>query len=140
MPQVAGTDPGLGMHGWGTTLSGAVTGVIGMILTISHDGAEADEIDITTMNSPGKWRQFVSGLKDAQAMTVNLVYEKSNMSTLMANYALANETWIITLKDGSTLTVSGFIKQVGSEIPFDDKITQVCTIRLSGPAVFAEGP
>lgn len=137
--EVLGTDPGDGIEGIGTTLNGAVSGAIGMITKISIEGAEADEIDVTTMNSPGKWRKFIAGLKDAKGINLELVYHKVNMTKVIALVGGDNENWVITFPDGSTLTNKGFVKKLGTAIPFETKVTQQATIRLSGPPTWVEG-
>lgn len=137
--QVAGTDPGTGISGYGTTLDGASTGVIGMINRINVAGAQIDLIDVSTANSPGKWKQFIAGMKDAREIQIELVYHKSNMSVLLAAFGGANEEWTITFPDGSTLVSQGFINGLGTSIPFNDKITQSVTLKLSGPSTFYEG-
>jgi predicted secreted protein len=136
MSEVLGTDPGSGLSGFGTTLQGATTGVLGMITRINLSGFEVAQIDVTTMNSPGRWRQFVAGLKDARDMAIDLVYERVNMTVIMAALGAANESWTIAFPDGSTFVVSGHISRMGTQIPFDDKISQTITIKFNGAPVW----
>ena len=138
MAQTKGTDTGTGIDGFGVTLSGATTGALGMITKVSIPGFEASEIDVTTMNSPDKWRRFIAGLKDAKQFNFDLVYDKVNTGDILAAFAAENEAWTIELPDGSTFVCDGFIQKLGTEIPMGDKITQSMTIRLSGPPTFNE--
>lgn len=137
MPEVLGTDPGRGISGFGTTLEGVTTGPIGMIQRINIPGADINDIDVTTMNAPGRWMLFVAGLKDAKEFSIELVYHKTNMAAILTAFGAANENWTIKFPDNSTYVVSGYIKNLGTQIPHNDKISQSVTIRLSGPPVFS---
>lgn len=139
MSEVLGTDPGTGISGFGTRLSGASTGAIGMITKVNINGVEVDMLQVTTMNSPGRYRQFIAGLKDAKDMTLELVYQKDNMAVLLAAQGAPNELWTVTFPDGSTYVQLGFFKKLGTAIPFDDKITQSASLQFSGSPTFHAG-
>lgn len=137
MSEALGVDPGDGISGFGTTLQGASTGVVGMITRAALAGFDVDnDIDITTMNSPQKWKRFISGLKDAKEVSLDLVYEKANMVVILGALGSANEAWTVVLPDGSTFVCSGYVKHIGTEIPMGDKIGQTLTIRFSGVPTF----
>jgi predicted secreted protein len=140
MSESIGTDPGTGEIGSGTTLQGSSTGAIGMVNKISIEGQETDEIDVTTMNTPLRWRAFVAGLKDAKGINVDLTFEATNTGILIAavNAAIV-ETFTVTFPKGSTFSNLGFIKKHGIMIPFDTKITASLLIRLSGPPTWHNG-
>jgi predicted secreted protein len=136
MPEVLGTDPGSGISGMGTTLQGSVTGPIGMITKLGLAGQDTTDIDITTMNAASKWKRFVSGLKDSKELSLELLYEPTNSAKVLASLGGANEVWTITFPDTCTFVQTGYIKSLGMQIPMDDKISQACVIRMSGPPVF----
>ena len=60
-----------GQRGLGTTFSFEKTGseqaniTIGNLTSIGEVGADADEIDVTTLDSTGGYREYISGFKDA---------------------------------------------------------------------------
>lgn len=138
MPQVLGTDPGTGRSGFGTTLAGSIALVIGMIQKITIDGVEVGEIDVTTMNAPGKWMKFISNLKDAKNITLDLLYDPVNMTTLLANVGVA-QVWTVVFPGGSSYVQTGYIKTLGVGVPYNDKMMQPCALRMSGPPVFNLG-
>jgi len=125
-----------GISGFGTTLSGAVSGVIVEITRIGIDGMDVPELDVTTMASTSGWREFIAGLKDAGALTLDLLYEKSQFSTMLGILGGTVEAWTITLPDSSTFVVDGFLKGLGAEIPMDDKILSSASLKLSGVPEF----
>ncbi len=122
--------------GHGTTLSGATTGTIAQIVSMKLPDQKADDIDITTMESVGKWREFMAGLKDAGALTLQLLYEKANYNIVLGALGGAAEVWTITFPDGSSFACSGYINANGGDDPLDDKITQSVTFKLSGEPTF----
>lgn len=122
--------------GHGTTLSGASTGSIGQILSVGLPDQQVDDIDVTTMASTNKWREFMAGLKDAGVLTLQLLYEKSNYNTVQGALGAAAEAWTITFPDSSTFACSGYINANGGDDPLEDKITQSVTLKLSGEPTF----
>ena len=129
-----------GLHGYGTTLSGATTGEIAEITNISIGGMEVDDLDLTTMDATNKWRIFKAGLKNAGELTLEVLYEKTNMATMLAALGAANEDWTITLPDGSTFVCSGYLRSIGAEVPVEDRISQSIVLKLSGEPTFTPNP
>lgn len=138
MAEVEGTDPGDGISGFGTTLKGATTGVLGMLIKLAFAGQEVNDIDITTMNNADRWKKFIAGLKDSKELNVDLLYEPENTGIILAHLGAAPENFTVTFPDGATWVQKGYIKSLGTQIPLDDKIMQSMTIRLSGPPAFHE--
>lgn len=140
MSETVGTDPGTGIIGEGVTFAGATAGAIGMINKITIEGEEADEINVSTMNT-GKYKKFIQGLMDAKGATLDLLYEKSNTVAIRTALAAASDTYTISIPDGtasakSTFVVPGFLKKLGWAIPYDDKIQQTVTLRFTGAPTF----
>lgn len=129
---------GDGISGYGTELEGSVAGAIGMITNISHSYGVSVDIDISTMASPQKWMQFISGMLDAKEMSLNVLYEKSQEVIFMAALGVS-QTWTITFPDGSTFACAGYLKDVGSQVPMNDKISQTVNFKRSGVPVFTPG-
>ncbi len=68
-----------GISGYGTTLSGATTGAVGSMLNITGPSETVDDIDVTSMDSTGSRREFISGLIDSGELTFDLVYVKTRL-------------------------------------------------------------
>lgn len=129
-----------GTLGYGTTLSGATTGSIAEIVSIEIDGMEADEVDVTTMDSTNGWKEFLAGLKDAGSMTLTLVFEAANYAKILAAFAGTAEAWTITLPEGSTFVCTGWIKSAGNmSVPVEGRIENTATLRWSGEPTFTAG-
>ncbi len=134
-----------GIHGHGTTLTGASTGVIGNIQNISGPNQSRDSIDISTMDSPAKWKEFIPAMLDAGEITFDVNYDPvSGQTANDLNTALTAdpEVWTIAIKgDASTYgswACSGFVTGLGFAIPFDGKVTQSVTIKFSGAPTYTD--
>lgn len=123
------------LHGYGTTLSGSVSGTIAEIRSIGLPDQKVDDIDVTTMASPDKYKQFIAGLIDAGVITMQLLYTKA-VYLQVQNALGTSQTWTITLPDGSTFVGNGYINAQGGESPHDEKISQTVGLKLSGKPVF----
>ncbi len=133
-----------GTHGHGSSLAGGTVGDVGSIISMSVDGQTRDPIDISTMDSTNKFREFISGMADAGEITVEINYNGASGASandLQTAYALGSaEEWTFTMPDTSKLVVQGFITSLGIAVPFDDKITQSFTIKLTGVPVYTDVP
>ena len=117
------------------TSSGAVT--IGKLTSIGQINQTADEIDITTLDSTGAYREYLQGFKDAGSLEVTGLYAPGDSSQQSFNTLYqSGETvsWMITFPDRSTLTFDGFVSGVNyGPIEVDGVPGFGGTIRLTGP-------
>ena len=126
-----------GIHGHGATLSiGGTT--VANITSISGPEIARDSIDISTMDSPTKHREFIPGMIDSGEITAELNYDGTTVAALLKAQTTASASAIVvTIPDGdgttnkSTYTGTGFITSLGHAIPFDDKVTQSVGIKLT---------
>jgi hypothetical protein len=51
-----------------------------------------------------------------------------------------DDDWTVTFSDGSKWEVAGYIKGLGTTIPFDDKIEMTCEIRITAKPKFTAAP
>ncbi len=132
-----------GTHGHGTVLAiGATT--IGNIISITGPGQARDSIDISTMDSTSKFREFIPGMLDAGEATFDVNYDPASGQTandLNTLLTASAETITITFPPSggtSSWVCSGFITGLGFAVPFDDKITQPITIKFSGVPTYTD--
>jgi predicted secreted protein len=128
-----------GISGYGTTVSGASTGALGDLTGVNIAGMDVTDLDVSTMASPDRWKEFIAGMKNAGEVTLTLLYEMGNFDAVQTAFGGPNEAWTVTFPDGSTFVCSGYIKHLGADSKMDDKITQAVTIKLSGEPVFTQG-
>ena len=142
-----------GIHGHGASLkvcdTTAFTTVttVGNITSIGGPNQARDTIEKSSMDSTNKWREFIGGMIDAGEMSADINYDGSSggdANLLDALKTNGTQYWKITFNDHTTeasksnFYCKGFITGLGHAIPFDDKITQSVTIKLSGTPVYTD--
>jgi predicted secreted protein len=122
----------VGIHGHGSVLTFGGTAV-GNIVSISGPSVSRDSIDISTMDSSNKWREFIPGMIDAGEISCELNYDGTTISKLLAdNLTSTAQTVTIKMDNEGLWSGSGFITSLGHTIPFDDKIQQSVSLKLTG--------
>ena len=137
-----------GSYGHGATLSiGGTT--IGNIMTISGPNQSKDPIEISTMDSTLKFREFIPGMLDAGEITMEVNYDGVSGATAndLNNFLRSTATNLtIAINFGETtaaITNSrfngiGMVTALGHAVPFDDKITQPITCKLTGVPTYTD--
>ncbi len=133
------------IHGHGTTLTLGGT-AIGNIINIGGPEQSRDSLDVSTMDSSAKWREFIPGMLDAGEVTIEINYDGTTLGTanlLYAQFTASANTLIITVPaqgthSTSSWSVSSFMTGLGAAIPFDDKVTQSVTFKLTGPVAYTD--
>jgi predicted secreted protein len=134
-----------GFHGHGAVLTvndATNTTTVGNIISIGGPSQARDPIDISTVDSASKFREFVPGMLDAGEVTMEINYDGTaagtadKLNTLKTATAM---TWTVTIDDAATTAqtnsswaCAGFVTALGHAIPFDDKVTQSVTIKCTG--------
>lgn len=116
--------------------------VLAHITSIGEQASEAEEIDVTTLDSPNRAKEYIQGAKDSGSVevAVNNCFD-GQVEALKAVYASgAVRNWVETFPDDKgTLSYSGYISSLkfGEATP-DGLLSVNITIRLSGDPVYAE--
>lgn len=116
--------------------------VIAHITSIGEQEGSSDEVDVTTLDSPNRAKEFIQGAKDAGSIEVAINNcLDGQIAALRAVYESgAVRQWVETYPDnGATLTYSGYISSFKhGEATTDGLLTASMTIRLTGAPVYAE--
>lgn len=119
---------------------------VGEIISISGPDQTRDSVDISSMDSASKFREFLPGMADSGEVTFELNYDGNGTAALLdARYTAVATSWGVNFGDASPTAVTGctatnnstmvnlgFITALGHAIPFDDKITQSATLKFTG--------
>ena len=111
--------------------------------SIGDQSTEADEIDVTTLDSPNRAKEFIQGAKDAGTMdfVINDMFD-GQVEALDAVFDTGEvRRWKVVFPDGKGgFAFNGFIKNfTNGEVETDGLITRTLTIRLSGKPQLWEG-
>lgn len=127
------------MKALGTTLkwtkaSGtAVT--VGRLTSIGETSETSDEIEVTTLDSPAGYREYVQGFKDSGELPVSGYYTTDAGQKALRDAYKNSETgtFEVTFPDGSGFSFAGFVKGIsrgGAEV--DGAVGFGATLRVSG--------
>lgn len=108
------------------------------LTSIGELGIESGEIDVTTLDSPNNYKEFIAGFKDAGEISLaGIIKSTDNLEDMLAfAEAQSLNTWRITFPDGSKWDFSGFVKMFKTaEITVEGVITFTGSIRISGKPV-----
>ena len=129
----------VGINGFGTTIAGSVTAALGKVKKIAFPEVGVEILDDTDLSNADAVRTKFAGAKDYGDCACTATYNKTDSPPLYGAAGLANETWTVTLKDGSTLVFDGFISAAGGGDIEEGKIVNSFTITISGAVVFTAG-
>lgn len=129
----------------GTTLTKKKSGSetedlkVANLTSIGAIGLESEEIDVTDLDSPDDYKEFIAGTKDAG--TVDLAGNIKNEAIVSSMLALAEsrsiEEWTVKYKSGATWTFSAYVSSFkdGEKTP-DGVYTFTASLRVSGKPTF----
>lgn len=129
----------------GTTLTKTMSGsevadlVIADLTSIGEIGVESDEIDVTTLDSTGGYKQFIAGFKDAGEVSLaGIVKSEDAMESMLAlAESQAEEEWTIETTSGSTWVFDGFVKSFKEGEATVDGVREFSSsIRVSGAPAY----
>lgn len=124
----------------GTTLTIGVTPV-GKLTKIGSPEMTKGEIDVTTLESTGGYKEFISDFRDGGNLTFEgFAVSDAGQDALKTNFdADTNETFTITLPNGTTITLEGYVsKYKKGDAAVGQGLTFSGEIRVSGVVEYAE--
>jgi hypothetical protein len=117
---------------------------IAEVTSITPPQMESDDIEVTHMESPGGYKEYIPGLREAGEVSfeVNFLpaHPTHNGTTGLAadhrNRTIRN--WRIELAGGGAVwTFPGYVKTFNVSIPVDDKVPAAVTLKVTGEPILA---
>lgn len=113
--------------------------VIADLTSIGEVGVESDEIDVTTLDSTGGYKEYIAGFKDAGEVSLaGIIKSETAMGAMLALAESQEiEEWTIRTPIGSTWVFNGFVKSFKeAEATVDGVRGFSGSIRVSGAPVY----
>lgn len=136
-------------HGKRLSYSATVDGTYTLVedtIEIDLPEAEIDETEVTTDSTPNYTKAFLMGLIDPGSISFTYRYSVTQFAALETIFALARTTegresavrfWKVTLPDGSTAIVKGWLKKHALPVGSGSDSPEVeCEIRCTGAMTF----
>jgi predicted secreted protein len=99
-------------------------------------------IDVTSLDSTGGYREFITGFRDAGTIALKMNFTNVSYLAMVEDFessVVQNYQIILPDTEGTALEFEGLVTEVPLSVPTDDKITADCTIKISGPVAIASG-
>lgn len=131
----------------GTTLkftpAGGTQVVVGKLTSVGEIAPEAEEVDITTLESTGGYREYMQGFRDSGELEITGFHDADDAGQTALRTAFASGAsgaFEVKFPDDTAVTFSGFIKShtIGSA-EVDGAIGFGAAIRISGAVTVTEG-
>jgi predicted secreted protein len=103
---------------------------------ISNWSRTRDTYEVTTLDSPNGYKEFISGFRDPGGFTLNMNFTRATYEQMVVDFENDNAVnYRIVLGDAS-LTQYDFAAMI-TDLAFDsttsDRITSNCTFKVTGP-------
>lgn len=119
----------------GNGLSSESFSPISEINSIDGLSATAEDIDVTSLDSTGGWREYIRGFRDAGTVVLNMNWTRDNYITMLADFESDDSVnYQIVFNDAGDTTIdfTGYVTELPITIPMDDKVTMTVTIKVTG--------
>lgn len=126
------------------TAGGALT-ALGEVLSITTPSVTVDEVEATSFDSVGGFREYITGLKDGGEGEFTMNYVPGSATDLLITAALVDgeaRGYKIEIPDGDTgweITGDLIVRSYSKDIPIDDRMTATMGVRFTGQATEAAG-
>ena len=124
----------------GTTLqftpSGGTQVTVGKLSSIGELSPDSEELDVTTLDATGGYREYIQGLRDAGELEIEGYHnaDDNGQAALRTAYASGDcGSFVITFPDNTTAAFSAFVKShtLGSA-EVDGAVGFGATLRITG--------
>ena len=123
---------------WG----GVAWALIAEINNIGGPDMSRDVIDVTSLDSTGGYREFITGFRDGGSVTLSMNFRRDTFNIMKTDFesnTLQNYEIVLPDDDTTTLEFEGLVTACPLTIPPDDKITVEVTIKISGEVTVNSG-
>ena len=109
---------------------------IGNLTSIGEVTPSAEELDATTLDSTGGYREFIAGFKDGGELSLTGYHDKTDAGQIALRTGFGTgdiDAVVITFPDSATVTFNAFVKgySIGSA-DVDGLVNFGATLRITG--------
>jgi predicted secreted protein len=122
--------------------SGSAWVPIAEINSITGPSMSRDTIDVTSLDSTGGYREFITGFRNAGTVVLAMNFTRDTYELMKTDFeSNVAGNYQIDLPDveGTSLDFEGLVTELPLTIPADDKITADVTIQVTGKVEISSG-
>jgi predicted secreted protein len=108
---------------------------IAEINSITGPSMSRDTIDVTSLDSTGGYREFITGFRNAGTVVLSMNFTRDTYDLMKADFesdTAQNYEIVLPNLESTTIEFEGLVTEMPMTIPADDKITVDVTIQLTG--------
>ena len=99
-------------------------------------------IDVTSLDSLLGYREYIDGFRDAGTVSLAMNFTDTGYRALLEDFESAipcNYRILLPNDEATTINFLGLVTELPIDIKPDDKVTNNCTIRISGAVDLSSG-
>lgn len=127
-------------HIWDSTLGTPAFVKISEVTSITPPNEQIDIIDVTHMDSPSNYREFIQGLTDPGECGFEMNFVPGSASEDLVLAVKAGGVAVqckVVFPNAATWTFAAFVTGYEPAVPVDDKMTATVTMKVTGSVVRA---
>jgi len=120
---------------WDATLTTPAYVPLAEITSIEGPGMTKETYDTTALDTPGGYRTFIAGFKDAGTITLNMNFTNATYTLIKGDFESnipVKYQIVFPDTENTTFQFEGLVTECPISIPTDDKITVSVTIKITG--------
>jgi predicted secreted protein len=118
---------------WNST-SGAWE-LIAKINNVDFGSGARDMHDVTVLESPGGYREYIPGYRTGGTVTLSMVFNRDSYETMQNDFESddkQNYEIVLPDSDNTSLEFEGYVSEMSLAVPATDPITSEVTIQITG--------
>ena len=115
---------------------------IAEINSITGPSMSRDTIDVTSLDSTGGYREFITGFRNAGTVVLAMNFTRATYETMLNDFesnTIQNYQIVLPDAENTGLDFEGLVSELPLTIPADDKVTADVTIQVTGKVYLSSG-
>lgn len=122
--------------------SGSAWVAIAEINSITGPSMSRDTIDVTSLDSTGGYREFITGFRNAGTVVLAMNFTRDTYEQMLSDFesnTIQNYQIVLPDVENTGLDFEGLVSELPLTIPADDKVTADVTIQVTGKVYISSG-
>lgn len=118
---------------------------IAEVFSIEPPSQESDDVEVTNLDSPSRMKEYIAGMGEPGEVSFEMNFLPTHATQDATTGLIADrvsgdvKNWQILFSDAAstTATFAGYVKSFQGSLAVSDRLTASCTIKVTGPLVWA---
>jgi len=122
--------------------NGSAWVAVAEINSITGPSMSRDTIDVTSLDSTGGYREFITGFRNAGTVVLAMNFTRETYEQMLSDFednTIQNYQIVLPDEENTGLDFEGLVSELPLTIPADDKVTADVTIQVTGKVYVSSG-